>query len=123
MTHLDGIAIVAVAGRFPGARDVEEFWQNLVAGRETISHFSEDELEPADPVDMESRRDPNYVRARGILDDIELFDAGFFKMSPREAEVTDPAATSVSAKPPGRRSSAPAMTPRHTTDPSASTRA
>ena len=87
---LDGIAIVAVAGRFPGARDVEEFWQNLVAGRETISHFSEDELEPADPVDMESRRDQNYVRARGILDDIELFDAGFFKMSPREAEVTDP---------------------------------
>ena len=43
---LDGVAIVAVAGRFPGARDVEEFWQNLVAGRETISHFSEDELEP-----------------------------------------------------------------------------
>ena len=87
---LDGVAIVAVAGRFPGARDVEEFWQNLVAGRETISHFSEDELEPADPVDMESRRDPDYVRARGILDDVELFDAAFFKMSPREAEVTDP---------------------------------
>jgi acyl transferase domain-containing protein/glutamate-1-semialdehyde aminotransferase len=87
---LDGVAIIAVAGRFPGARDVEEFWQNLVAGKETISHFSEDELEPADPVDMESRRDQSYVRARGIIDDVELFDAGFFKMSPREAEVTDP---------------------------------
>ena len=87
---LDGIAIVALAGRFPGARDVEEFWENLVAGRETISHFAEDELEPADPVDMASRRDPSYVRARGVLEDVEMFDAAHFKMSPREAEVTDP---------------------------------
>ena len=87
---LDGIAVVALAGRFPGASDVEEFWENLVAGRETISHFAEDELEPADPVDMASRRDPSYVRARGVLADAEMFDAAHFKMSPREAEVTDP---------------------------------
>ena len=86
----DGIAIVALAGRFPGARDVEEFWENLVAGKETISHFAEDELEPSSPIDMEQRGDPSYVRARGILDGVELFDADFFKMSPREAEVTDP---------------------------------
>jgi acyl transferase domain-containing protein/glutamate-1-semialdehyde aminotransferase len=87
---LEGIAIVALAGRFPGARDVEEFWENLVAGKETISHFAEDELEPSDPVDMECRGDPTYVRARGILEGVELFDAAHFKMSPREAEVTDP---------------------------------
>ena len=70
----------------------------------------------------QSRGDPNYVRARGILDDIELFDAGFFKMSPREAEVTDPQQR-VFLKPPGRRSSGPAMTPTRSTARSASTRA
>jgi acyl transferase domain-containing protein/glutamate-1-semialdehyde aminotransferase len=85
-----GVAIVALAGRFPGARDVEGFWRNLVEGRETISRFSEDELEPARSSDMAARKEPTYVRARGILEDIEMFDAAFFKISPREAEVTDP---------------------------------
>jgi acyl transferase domain-containing protein/glutamate-1-semialdehyde aminotransferase len=86
----DGIAIVALAGRFPGAPDVETFWENLAAGKETISHFEMDELEPSSPVDMANRREPGYVPARGIVDDIDLLDADFFKMSPREAEVTDP---------------------------------
>jgi acyl transferase domain-containing protein len=86
----EGIAIVAVAGRFPGARTVDEFWQNLVAGRETIARFAEHELEPGSPAEMENRSDPAYVRARGILADVELFDAAFFRMSPREADVTDP---------------------------------
>ncbi|KAG9576216.1 hypothetical protein KCV01_g17504, partial [Aureobasidium melanogenum] len=81
------IAIVAMAGRFPGAADVESFWDNLCAGRESIRFFSPDELDPA--IGGE-RDDPGYVAARGILDGVEDFDAPFFGMSPREAELTDP---------------------------------
>ncbi|UPG87734.1 amino acid adenylation domain-containing protein [Luteibacter aegosomatis] len=81
------IAIVAMAGRFPGAPDVESFWDNLCAGRESIRFFRADELDPA--VGAE-RDDPGYVSARGVLDGVEDFDAPFFGMSPREAELTDP---------------------------------
>ncbi len=87
----DGVAIIGLAGRFPGARDVEEFWQNLVDGRETTSSFfSDDELDPADAEEMAARRQPNYVRSRGILTDVEMFDAGFFGINPSEAEILDP---------------------------------
>ena len=86
----DGIAIVGMAGRFPGARSPRELWGNLIAGRETISHFRPDELEPADADDMTSRADPAYVRARGILEEVDRFDAAFFGITPREAEVLDP---------------------------------
>lgn len=86
----DGIAIVGMAGRFPGARHVTQLWQNLVQGRETISHFRAEELEAASPEDMAARANPAYVRARGILDDIEMFDAGFFGINPKEAEILDP---------------------------------
>jgi acyl transferase domain-containing protein/glutamate-1-semialdehyde aminotransferase len=86
----DGIAIIGLAGRFPGARNVDEFWENLVQGRETVSHFSEAELDPAVPDDMAARREPNYVRARGVLEDVEQFDAGFFGILAGEAEVLDP---------------------------------
>ncbi|MFO1217389.1 MAG: aminotransferase class III-fold pyridoxal phosphate-dependent enzyme [Burkholderiaceae bacterium] len=86
----EGIAIVGMAGRFPGARNVGELWQNLLAGRETIDRFTADELGPAHPEDMEARSDPNYVRARGILADVDMFDARFFGFSPKEAAVLDP---------------------------------
>jgi amino acid adenylation domain-containing protein len=82
------IAIVAVAGRFPGARDVEEFWANLCAGRDGITHFAEGELDPA--LAQSLVRDPDYVRARGLVDGVELFDPAFFGLSPREAELMDP---------------------------------
>ena len=82
------IAIVAMAGRFPGAADVEAFWDNLCAGRESIRHFADDELDPS--IAPALRNDPAYVRARGVLDDVELFDAAFFGIPPREAELTDP---------------------------------
>ena len=85
-----GVAIIALAGRFPGARDVESFWRNLVEGRETISRFTDEQLDPSSPSDVAARKEPTYVRARGILEDVELFDAAFFNVSPREAEVTDP---------------------------------
>jgi len=82
------VAVVAVAGRFPGAADVEQFWRNLLEGRDTVRRFELDELDPSIPVGL--RDDPAYVRARGVLDDIEMFDAGFFGIGPREAELMDP---------------------------------
>ena len=87
---IDGIAIIGLHGRFPGAGSVEEFWANLVAGRETISFFSDAELTASglDPAAL--RRAGHYVPARGVLKDAECFDAGFFGIHPKEAEVMDP---------------------------------
>ena len=82
------VAIIAMAGRFPGAKDVEAFWDNLCAGRESITFFGADQLDPSIPA--EQRNDPAYVAARGIVDGVEDFDAAFFGMSPREAELMDP---------------------------------
>ncbi|WP_130618208.1 polyketide synthase [Dyella amyloliquefaciens] len=82
------VAIIAAAGRFPGAADVESFWSNLCEGRETITRFASDELDPSIPAIL--RNDPDYVAARGIVDGVEDFDAAFFGMSPREAELMDP---------------------------------
>jgi amino acid adenylation domain-containing protein len=82
------IAIVAMAGRFPGAADVETFWRNLCEGRDSITRFEGDQIDPW--VAQEQRDDPAYVRARGVIDGVEEFDAAFFGISPREAELTDP---------------------------------
>jgi acyl transferase domain-containing protein len=83
------VAIIGMAGRFPGAPDVAAFWRNVRDGTESIRHFSRDELlaagESADHLD-----DPGYVPAAPFLDDVEAFDAGFFGWSPREAAITDP---------------------------------
>jgi acyl transferase domain-containing protein/acyl carrier protein len=86
---LDSIAIVGMSGRFPGAKNVEEFWRNLREGVEAVTFFSEEELE-REFVDPSELRDPNYVKVRAILDDVEMFDAPFFGFSPREAAITDP---------------------------------
>jgi acyl transferase domain-containing protein/acyl carrier protein len=83
------IAIIGMAGRFPGAANVEQFWHNLRNGVESIRFFSDEELLAAG-VDPALLRDPNYVKARPILDDVEQFDAAFFGYSPREAELMDP---------------------------------
>jgi acyl transferase domain-containing protein len=83
------IAIIGMAGRFPGANDVDALWENLKAGVESIARFSVDELRAAG-VDDESLADPAYVRASGWLPDAADFDAGFFGFTPREAEITDP---------------------------------
>jgi len=86
---LDGIAIIGMAGRFPKAPNLQRFWENLCQGTESTSFFSDQELEQAG-ISPELLRHPNYVKARGVLEDADLFDAGFFGYSPREAEVTDP---------------------------------
>ncbi|HET9032643.1 MAG TPA: amino acid adenylation domain-containing protein [Dokdonella sp.] len=82
------IAIVAMCGRFPGADNVEAFWDNLCAGRDSITLFEPGEIDPWVP--REQRDDPAYVRARGVIEGVEDFDAGFFGISAREADLTDP---------------------------------
>jgi acyl transferase domain-containing protein/acyl carrier protein len=85
----ESIAIVGMACRFPGAKNIDQFWHNLRNGVESISFFSDEEVEQAgvDPADL---KNPNYIKAGGILEDIENFDAHFFGFTPKEAEMTDP---------------------------------
>ncbi|MEA2691734.1 MAG: hypothetical protein QOJ16_1121, partial [Acidobacteriota bacterium] len=84
-----GIAVIGMAGRFPGADSAARFWENLKAGREAITFWSAEELRAAG-VDPRLLDDPAYVRARGVIDGPEQFDAAFFGFNPREAEIMDP---------------------------------
>jgi amino acid adenylation domain-containing protein len=83
------IAIVGMAGRFPGAASVDALWDNLRAGVEGISRFTPDELRAAG-VDEDTLADPAFVPAYGHLANAAHFDAAFFGFTPREAETTDP---------------------------------
>ncbi|HZN76756.1 MAG TPA: SDR family oxidoreductase [Micromonosporaceae bacterium] len=83
------VAVIGLACRFPGARSPEQFWHNLQGGRETITHFTADELAAAG-VPQGTLSDPAYVRAQGVLPDADQFDAQFFGISPKEADVMDP---------------------------------
>jgi acyl transferase domain-containing protein len=83
------IAVIGLACRFPGANSVDEFWRNLRAGVEAITFFSADELEAAG-LHRRIISDANYVAAKGVLAEADCFDAGFFGLSPREAELMDP---------------------------------
>jgi phthiocerol/phenolphthiocerol synthesis type-I polyketide synthase E len=83
------IAVVGMAGRFPGAASVDELWQNLCAGVESIRFFTADELR-AEGVGEDEIADKSFVPAHGELAGIDLFDAAFFGYSPREAELLDP---------------------------------
>ena len=87
---LDGIAIIGMAGRFPGSPNVAALWQNLIEQRECISRFTADELEPAHGMEMLARANPNYVRARGVVTGADEFDEEFFGFTPKEAEILDP---------------------------------
>ncbi|OAF13571.1 non-ribosomal peptide synthetase [Bradyrhizobium centrolobii] len=84
----EGVAIIGMAGRFPGARSVAEFWRNQLNGIESISHFGAESLEGA--CEGAPAAGVRHVHARSIIDDIELFDADFFGIYPREAELMDP---------------------------------
>jgi amino acid adenylation domain-containing protein len=85
----EAVAIIGMAGRFPGANDIETFWENLRQGVESISFFSDEELLAAGVADS-MLADPRYVRARGVVEGADEFDAPFFGYSPREAEIIDP---------------------------------
>ena len=87
-TQAGGIAIIGIAGRFPGARNPGELWQNLKQGVESISRFTVEELEVRDAAAKAAN--PDYVTARGVLEDADRFDAAFFDIYPKEAELIDP---------------------------------
>lgn len=86
---IDKVAVIGMTGRYPGAKNLEQYWENLRQGRECITFFSEQELLDAgvDPVVLAN---PNYIRAHGLYEGTHLFDAGYFGYTPREAEVIDP---------------------------------
>lgn len=86
-SHLD-VAVVGMAGRFPGARNLDELWEVLRDGRETVTVWKREDLDPLVP--DSDRFDPAYVPARGILENADLFDAAFFGITPNEAEMMDP---------------------------------
>ncbi|GAA2978799.1 type I polyketide synthase [Actinokineospora diospyrosa] len=83
------IAVVGMAGRFPGAVDLDEYWSTIVAGRVGLTRMTRDDLLAAgvsgDVVDA-----PSYVPVRGVLTDPEYFDSEFFGIPPREADIMDP---------------------------------
>jgi amino acid adenylation domain-containing protein len=83
------IAVIGMAGRFPGANDLKAFWQNLRDGVESITFFTDEELLAAG-VDPATLSQPNYVKAASNVDDVDLFDASFFGYNHREAEITHP---------------------------------
>jgi acyl transferase domain-containing protein len=83
------IAIVGMAGRFPGAHGIGEFWRNLRDGVESIRTLSEEELLAAG-VSRETLSQDNYVKVAAILDGVDLFDASFFGLSPKDAAIMDP---------------------------------
>jgi amino acid adenylation domain-containing protein len=83
------IAVIGKSGRFPKAENLSQFWQNLCDGKEAISFFTDEEL-LSSGVDPELLRRPNYVKAMGIVEDADLFDAQFFGFTPREAQLIDP---------------------------------
>jgi acyl transferase domain-containing protein len=83
------VAVIGCSGRFPGARTTEELWSNLVRGVESRREFTLEQVIAAG-IDPDVAAMPSYVRASGALDDIELFDAGFFNVAPGEAELMDP---------------------------------
>ncbi|MCL6494720.1 MAG: amino acid adenylation domain-containing protein, partial [Ignavibacterium sp.] len=82
------IAIIGISGRYPKAKTIKEFWENLVNGLEAISFFTDDELE------IIPNSNPNselkFVKARGVLEDADKFDAEFFGFNPKEASIMDP---------------------------------
>jgi phthiocerol/phenolphthiocerol synthesis type-I polyketide synthase E len=85
----DAVAIVGLAARFPGARNVAELWRNLCAGKHSIRYFSEEEL-LASGIKAADLSNPNYVRAAAMIDDVDLFDCQYFGYSPRDAALIDP---------------------------------
>ncbi|MGL5939577.1 MAG: SDR family NAD(P)-dependent oxidoreductase [Waterburya sp.] len=85
----DSIAIIGMDGRFPGAKNIDEFWDNLKNGRESITHFTDDQLLNIG-IDKTVIDNTNYVKAGAFLEDIDLFAAEFFGYNPKEASAIDP---------------------------------
>ncbi|MEU6183537.1 beta-ketoacyl synthase N-terminal-like domain-containing protein [Streptomyces coeruleorubidus] len=83
------LAVIGMAGRFPGAEDLDAFWSNLVEEVDAVSRFTDEELIAAG-VSPEELADENYVRARGVFPRLESFDSAFFNYTPADAAMLDP---------------------------------
>lgn len=84
----EDVAIIGMAGRFPGAKSINELWEVLKEGKETISFFKPEELDLS--ISESLRNDPLYVGARGVIPEVKTFDAAFFGINPKLAEAMDP---------------------------------
>ncbi len=82
------IAVIGLAGRFPGADTIEEFWSILEKGKETVTFFNDEIIDSSIPNDLKD--DPAYVKARGIIEDADMFDPSFFGITTTLAELMDP---------------------------------
>jgi acyl transferase domain-containing protein len=86
---ISGVAVIGMVGRFPGANDLDTFWRNIRDGVESITFFSDEQMAAAG-TDTELMKNPSFVKARGTVDEIDQFDAGFFGYSNRDALLMDP---------------------------------
>ncbi|MGI4751305.1 MAG: amino acid adenylation domain-containing protein [Janthinobacterium lividum] len=82
------VAIIGMACRFPGANNPQEFWDLLKNGRETTSFFTDAELDTSIPSAL--KNNSAYVKARGLIEGADQFDASFFNINPKAAELMDP---------------------------------
>ena len=82
------VAVIGMAGRFPGANTIDELWHLLQQGTETTRFFMDEELDSTIPDQL--KNDPLYVKARGIIDHADQFDAQFFGLTPNVAQLMDP---------------------------------
>ncbi|HKI72398.1 MAG TPA: beta-ketoacyl synthase N-terminal-like domain-containing protein, partial [Verrucomicrobiae bacterium] len=89
-SQTESIAIIGLAGRFPGAKNLAEFWRNLRDGVESVSFFRDEELQASLLDGPPPKDNPNFVKARAVLEDADRFDAAFFNVNPKEAEIMDP---------------------------------
>jgi acyl transferase domain-containing protein/acyl carrier protein len=85
----EAVAVIGLAGQFPKAKNVDEFWERLRDGVELVSFYTDEELLAAG-ISAELLKNPLYVKAGAMMDDVPMFDAAFFGYSPREAEILDP---------------------------------
>lgn len=83
------IAVIGMSGKFPGAKNLDEYWDNIKNGKESIKFFSDEELRQAG-VSSELINNPSYVKAKGVLEGIDYFDANFFGYTPKDAQIMDP---------------------------------
>ena len=82
------VAIIGMAGRFPGADHITALWENLCGGKESITFFSDAALDGS--ITKKHADNPHYIKARGVITDADRFDAGFFSVSSLEAQLMDP---------------------------------
>lgn len=87
--YKDSLAIIGMSGQFPGANNIDEFWQNLVQGVESVVRFSSQELDDNEVASRFTDAE-NFVASAAFVDGRDLFDAGFFKYAPKDAKLMDP---------------------------------